>query len=219
MTRMVQPKPRRPALQPAFEHRVGDLDPAERTVLAHQTAALVVRAGRERGADEAPVADDGTLTDRLVGLADDMGLNAMADLWRHSAPDTLPGTLWSLYLLRAWVRGQGAEAARLFALGNGYAEVSGAVAGVAEPLGPREMARLGDAVLTSAFEGDFAVALERAAAFCRVVSAGRLDEADAADDAGDDENAGQQTRLASGNVRMAEQLEQCARLWRSGRLA
>jgi hypothetical protein len=89
---------------------------------------------------------------------------------------------------------------------------------VAEPLGPREVALLGDAVLTSAFAGDFAVALERAAAFCRVISAGRLDEADAADDAGDGEHASRHTRLASGNVRMADQLEESARLWRANRL-
>jgi len=46
------------------------------------------------------------------------------------------------------------------------------------------------------------------------VSAGRLAAADVADDLPDDDEAGRLTRLASGSIRMAEQLEAAARLWR-----
>jgi hypothetical protein len=177
--------------------------------VAHATAAAVLRVGRGEG-------DDPERTRRLVGLADDVGLDEIADLWRDAGPDTLPGTLWSLYLLRTWVHRDGVDAARLFHAGQRVAEVSNAVAGVAEPPGPREVAALGDAVLTSAFDGDFAVALERAAAFCRVVAAGR---AHLADDAADDQEGRRQTRLAQGNLRMAEELERSARLWRDGQLS
>ena len=45
--------------------------------------------------------------------------------------------------------------------------------GVAEPPGPAEMQQLTDAILTGVFDGDLAIALERAAAFCRVVASGR----------------------------------------------
>ena len=55
-----------------------------------------------------------------------------------------------------------------------------AVAGVAEPR-PPEMKTLADAILRGVFEGDLAVALERAAAFCRVVSSGRADRAHGTD--------------------------------------
>jgi hypothetical protein len=158
------------------------------------------------------------MTSRLVALADEMGLDAMADLWRHTSPDSLPGTLWALYLLRTWVRRNGGEAARIYAAGQSQAEVAVVVAGVAEPPGPTEMADLGDAVLTSVFDGDLAVALDRAAAFSRVIGAGRLDLADDADDRGDAQEAARQTRLASGNVRMAEQLTRSARLWREDAL-
>ena len=74
---------------------------------------------------------------------------------------------------------------------------------------------MGDAVLTSAFDGDFAVALERAAAFCRVVAAGR---AHLADDCTDEDEATRQTRLADGNLRMAQELEHAALLWRQNDL-
>lgn len=197
-------------MRPSWDAMTGSGDPAERSALAHETAAAVVHLGRSD--------DDADLTARLVTLADEMGLEAMADLWRHSSSDSLPGTLWALYLLRTWVRRTGDEAARVYAAGCAHAEVASAVAGVAEPPGPQEMADLGDAVLTSVFDGDLAVALDRAAAFSRVVGAGRLSLADDADEVGDDVEAARQTRLASGNARLADQLTRAAKLWRQDAL-
>lgn len=197
-------------MRPSFDGVTASSDPAERSALAHETAAAVVNLGRSES--------DEQMTARLVALADEMGLEAMAELWRHSSPDSLPGTLWALYLLRTWVRRTGEEAARVFSAGQPSAEVASAVAGVAEPPGPSEMADLGDAVLTAVFDGDLADALDRASAFSLVVSAGRLALADDADDNGDDEEASRQTRLASGNVRLADQLTRAARLWRADAL-
>lgn len=197
---------RRPLLPGALPDLPGDPDPADRTVIAHSTAAAVLQAGRA-GSDPAT-------TKRLVSLADQVGLDELAELWRETGADTLPGTLWSLYLLRSWVHRNGDDAARLFATGQRVAEVSTAVAGVAQPPGPREVAELGDAILTSAFDGDFAIALERASAFCRVIAAGRAHTADDCDDA----EAARQTRLAHGNLRMAEELERAAALWRGAEL-
>lgn len=203
-----QGRPTRPLLSGALPDVPGDPDPADRVAVAHATAAAVLRVGRGHEADP-------DRTRRLIGLADDIGIDEIADLWCDAGPETLPGTLWSLYLLRTWVHRDGVEAARLFAAGQRIAEVSTAVAGVGEPPGPREVAELGDAVLTSAFDGDFAVALERAAAFCRVIAVGR---AHLADDFADDEGH-RQTRLAQGNLRMAEDLERSATLWRHGQLS
>lgn len=197
-------QPRKPLLRGVLPDLPGDPDPADRITVAHATAAAVLKAGRGDDADPETTA-------RLVTLADDIGLDEMAELWRDTGPDTLPGTLWSLYLLRSWVRRNALDASRLFTAGERVAEVSKAVAGVAEPPGPDEVAALGDVILTRAFDGDFAVALERAAAFCRVVAAGR---AHSADDCEDDSEAHRQTRLAQGNVRMAEALEHAANLWR-----
>ncbi|NED94868.1 hypothetical protein G1H11_06035 [Phytoactinopolyspora alkaliphila] len=196
-------RPRRPSLRGDMPDLLGDPDPADRIAIAHATASALLRAGR---ADDA---SPGT-TERLVRLADQVGLDELAELWRESGPGTLPGTMWSLYLLRSWVHRNGPEASRLFAAGQQMAEVSTAVAGVEQPPGPREVAALGDAILTRAFDGDFATTLERASAFCRVIASGR---AYVADDALDDERD-RQIRLARGNLRMAEELEQAAGLWR-----
>jgi hypothetical protein len=70
------------------------------------------------------------------------------------------------------------------------------------------MGRVIDEVLRGVFEGDLAVALERASAFCRVVSAGR------ADISSGDEAAEQ----AASVLAMAEDLTVCARLWRADAL-
>jgi len=183
-----------------------DHDPAASAELAHATAAAVLRAGRS-GQEPVPL----DLVQRLGGL------DELAALWQDAEPGTLPATLLTLYLLREWCRGSGAEAARLYRDGQHHAEVAHAVAGVVTPPGPEDVATLADAVLTSTYRGDLAVALERAAAFSRVVGAGR--RAAAPDRARDDvDDATRHLRLAAGNERCARELEQAARAWRSGTL-
>lgn len=190
---------------------VGDGDPAERRTLAHDTAAAVLRLGQ--------ASDDPEVTRRLVRLVDEVGLDEVAELWRQAPAGTLPGTLWGLYLLRVWVRGQPAVAADLFAEGRRHVPVATVVAGVADPPGPAEVAVMIDAMLTSAFDADLADALDRAAAFARVVAAGRAHRADDADAAAEPERAGLLTRLAAGSLALAERLELGAALWRAGRLS
>jgi hypothetical protein len=70
------------------------------------------------------------------------------------------------------------------------------------------MVAVADQILRGAFTGDFAVALERAAAFCLVVAAGRA-------------YATEGTAAATGAARLQElaiDLTACAKLWRAGRL-
>lgn len=180
-------------------------DPARQIELAHDTAWAVLRAART-GA-QAPV----DLVERMGGL------DELTTLWRHAEPATLPASLLTLHLLRAWCRTQGAEAARIYRAGLPRAEVSHAVVGVVEPPGPQDMADLADAVLTSTYRDDLAIALERAAAFCAVIGAGR--ESEAHDRAGDDpEEATRQLRLAAGNARAARDLARAANAWRAGKL-
>lgn len=192
--------PRRPTfLGPlAMDVQPGGLDPAERDLAAHTTARLLVE-----GAGDG--ADDETLR-RLVTLTDSHGLELLAELWSGMAPNTLPGALWRLYVLRAWVHREPRTAAEEFDTGRQVTPVLEAVAGVAEPPGPEEVKELSDAVLRGAYTGDFGVALERAAAFARVVAVGRSH--------GHESLAVSAAKL----VRMAENLESAARDWRLGEL-
>ncbi|WP_448073561.1 hypothetical protein [Georgenia yuyongxinii] len=209
---MAERRFRRPAmLDPAEAELIeGDEDPATRSEVAHTTAGALVHGGREG-------ADDPDLVQRLVQLVDTEGLDEIAALWSRSPHTTLPGTLWRLYLLREWVRRDPDTVANRYRLGLQRAEVSGAVAGVAEPPGPQEVNDLVDKVLSGLFDGDLAVALDRAAAFLRVLATGSALHADWIQE-DDDDLAFRVTRRAGALLTTAEELEEAAELYRAQKL-
>jgi hypothetical protein len=157
----------RPALPGAgrFHAIPADEDPALRTEAADRAASLLVRGARDDAGEE--------VVARVVALADTEGLETLADLWAGSAADSLAGSLWRLYLLRFWVYADPAAAAAEFDEGRRHTPVHEAVAGVVDPPGPDEVRQLVDEVLRGVAQGDFADTLYRAAAFARVVAAGR----------------------------------------------
>ncbi len=181
-------------------------EPFARQELAHATAGALVDAGR---------GEDGPDTRRLVQLAETVGLDTLSELWRDAAADSLPGALWALYLLRTWCLDQGEAVSRMYRAGRGLAPVDEVVAGVAEDADPAAVAALAEAVLTGAYRGDFAVALERAAAFFRIVSIGRRE---LVPDAADGEQAATDHEMAERNRRCARALERAAASWRRGTL-
>jgi hypothetical protein len=85
------------------------------------------------------------------------------------------------------------------------------------PTGPAEITELADRILRGIFEGDFAIALDRAAAFCRVSAAGCTSVADDLD-ATEPERASELTRRALRFSTIAQELTTCARLWRQDSL-
>ena len=204
-------RPRRPVLftSAAFEAHEGSMDPAEITQVAHQTAAVLVGEGR--------ATTDPDVRARLVGLVEEIGLSSVAELWAGRPAVSLPGALWRLYALREWVRRDPAGAAADYAEGLPLAQVSHAIAGSAEPPTPDTLSALVDAILGGVFAGDVGVALDRAAAFCRVVSIGRAHRADDTE-AHDAAAATRQTSSASALLTTAADLARCATAWRHGSL-
>jgi hypothetical protein len=196
-------QPRRPAMMSpaALEAFGGTVDPMQEIEAAHATASVLVHTGR--------AAHDPQVTARLVDLVEELGLSTVADLWAHRPARSLPGALWRLYVLREWVRRAPDEASLDYTAGVRFADVDHAVAGAAEPPGPTEVTTLADAILAGVFEGDLAVALERAAAFCRVVAAGRADRSEGEESA---------TRAAH-LMDTADDLTAAAALWRQGELS
>ncbi len=190
-------RPRRPALlgPVALDSFDAGGDPAQREAIAQRTARLLVEGSRST--------DDEAVVQRLVGLADEHGLEVLAELWADAPAETLAGALWRLYLLRQWVHQDPVSAAREYDRGRLSAPVAEVVAGVGDPPGPGEVRELADAVLTGLARGDVATTFERAAAFARVVAAGRAESS-----AEDEDEA---PRLAAVRlVRTAEQLEAAA---------
>lgn len=192
-----------------FEGFLGAEDPAHVSRVAHDTAAAILSRVR---ADPDP-----EVVARLVTYTDEHGIDAIAELWSHASAKSLPGALWRVYLLRTLIRQDPLGLSLAFQRG---AEVSHTidqvVAGAPIPAGPSEVRALADQILTGVFTGDFAVALERAAAFARVVAAGSAslaDDADAADAAHPDRPT-ELTHRALRLTQLADEFASCARLWR-----
>lgn len=148
-----------------FEALVGGTDPALVSEAADRAAALLVRGARETG--------DAEVADRLLHLAETEGIETIAEVWSGAPADSLAGCLWRLYLLRSWVHADPAGVAREFEAGRRSAQVARVVAGVADPPGPDEVKAMVDEVLRGIAGSDFTDVLLRAAAFARVVAAGR----------------------------------------------
>ncbi len=137
---------------------------------------------------------------------------------RRSSPRSLPGALWRIYLVRLLIRQDPAGTSLLFQRGSEVLEtIDTVVAGAPMPTGPDEITELADEILRGVFVGDFSIALDRAAAFCRVCAAGATSIADDADFVSD-ERAAELTARADRFATTAEEFAACARLQRSSQL-
>lgn len=198
----------KPIRRPAelFDRLFAADDPAEVSRVAHSTAQALLSRVR---AD--PTVD---VVERLVAFTDDHGIDDIAELWSRSPARSLPGALWRLYLLQLMIHDDAATAALLFERGRvEMATVDPVVVGAPAPAGPEELVQLIDTILRGLFEGDFAVALERAAAFCRIQASGATHLAD------DYENTESEraTALTTRALRLstyADDLAAAAALWR-----
>ncbi|MBC7518311.1 MAG: DNA-directed RNA polymerase subunit beta, partial [Microbacteriaceae bacterium] len=157
-----------------FESMVGGEDPAQISRMAHETAQALVARVR--------TSTDAGIIDRLVEFTDVHGIDAIAELWSRAGARSLPGALWRVYLLRALIRQDPDGTALLYQRGTELvATIDQVVAGATIPTGPTEIVAVADEILRGLFRGDFAVALERAAAFCRVAAVGATSVADDAE--------------------------------------
>ncbi|HET7138868.1 MAG TPA: hypothetical protein VFI36_01790, partial [Arthrobacter sp.] len=136
-----KPKPFAPI---DFEPFAGGPDPARVSEAAHLAAQALVRHGRD--------SDDPVITERLVKLTDEQGLEAIAEMWAESPARSLPGALWRLYALRAATVRDPERISVYFRAGKDTAQVSHVVAGAAEPPGAEEMRTMADAILSGAFD-------------------------------------------------------------------
>lgn len=202
----------RPVRRPsaAFDNLVGSTDSAEATRVAHSTASALL--GRAR-ADET-----GASAERLIAFTAEHGIDDIAELWAGAPAISLPGALWRLYLLQLAIHSDAQTSALLYERGrNELRSVDAAVAGVPAPASPDELVALVDTILRGVFHGDFSVALERAAAFCRVQVSGAAHTADDYE-ATEPSRATDLTKRARRLSTYANDLSAAASLWRMGSL-
>jgi hypothetical protein len=191
-----------------FEAISGESDPAVRSEAADRSATLLVRGPR--------TPEEAEVVERIVRLVDTEGLEEIAELWAASAPESLAGSLWRLFLLRSWVYADPVGAARQFDAGRRHSPVREVVAGVTSPPGPEEVLALADKVLRGIRVGDYADTLFRAAAFAHLAATGRAHLADE----GSGEPSGVAGDLSAARLMtLAEQLEAAGHQELSGGLA
>jgi hypothetical protein len=193
-----------------FDTFEGGEDPAQILRVARDTAHALV--------DRARASDDPQVLERLVAYTDEHGLDALAELWARSSATSLPGALWRIYLIRLVIRQDAEGTSYLFQRGSEVLRtIDAVVAGAPMPTGPEEITELADQILRGLFRGDFATALDRAASFCRIVSAGCTSVADDVD-AITPERASELTTRALRFTLTADEFTACARLSRADNL-
>lgn len=177
--------------------------------MAHETARALLEHGRDRAQPET--------VSRLVRLVESEGIETVAELWSQSPAISLPGAFWRLYVVREWVRRDPRHIVLHYTQGLAVAEVAGVIAGVGDAPGPQDVSRTVDLILAGVFDGELDVALDRAAAFLKVLAAGTAIGADSMEPT-DAELAELVVRRASALLGTAEELEQAAVLARRGAL-
>ena len=202
----------RPVLQPSakFDWLIGSDEPGASHRLAQETSWALLDRVRS-------VADPGVV-ERVLGLAAGPGIDDIAELWSGAGSHSLAGMLWRIYLLRRIVHADPEGTAVLFRAGQAVSvTIDTVVAGAAEPVNPESIAELCDTLLRGVFVGDLAIALERAASYCRLMSLGAAAIADARDQ-NDDAHAALLTTRALRYDTLADELHAGARRWRDGTL-
>ncbi|MFT8358270.1 thymidine phosphorylase [Bifidobacterium aquikefiri] len=216
-------RPSRPGQldQAIVDHLSGGMDPQQINEISHVSAASLLNRVHQT--------QDPNIVQRVLTLVDREGVDIIAELWSDADPDSLPGILWRLYTLRSWMRRGSDAISELWALGEPVDTAASAIVGVDRPPVAQDIARTADSILSGAFQGDFAVALERAGAFCEVISLGiraqctRLQKA-STDKVGSPSRSALATQLAR-SLHSAQALHTTGRdfvhgahLWRQGSL-
>lgn len=200
-------QPRRPAILGDKDAELiwGDSDPALTSEAAHATAnAVLLGPGR--------VSEDAELAGRVGAIIDAEGLDEIAALWSRSPSTTMPGALWRLYLVRAWLQRDPETIEARFRQGAGVRTPDAEV----EPLPPAVVDEQLTALFNGSLEEDVHRVLDRVAEFLRLLAAGAAAETGWVTH--DDEAARPVTGRNSALTATAQELEHAATLARTGRL-
>lgn len=202
----------KPVFRPSgtFDRLFSSEDPAEVSRAAHSTATTLLARVRDE--------EDPAVVERLISFTDSHGIDDIAQLWARSPAKSLPGSLWRLYLVQLSIHDDPRAASLLYERGHRELRTTDPlVAGARTPVAPDELVALIDTILRGAFTGDFALALDRAAAFCRVQASGATHLADDYETTEPDRATAFTTRALRLSS-FADDLAVAARMWRRDEL-
>ena len=136
------------SLDPAVaDGLAGGMDPQALSEMSHLSAAALL--------DRVRHSEDPAVVERVLTLVETVGVDEIAELWSDAEPDSLPGVLWRLYMLRTWMRSNRDSIAHLWRLGEPVATTASAIAGVDQAPSEDDIVRLADSILSGAFCGRF----------------------------------------------------------------
>ncbi|MFC0265221.1 thymidine phosphorylase [Alloscardovia macacae] len=152
-----------------LDHMAGGADPEALRELAHSTAAALL--------DRVHHTQDAQVVQRVITVVDTEGIEPIAELWSSADALSLPGILWRLYTMRMWMQKNQRSLAVLWTEGELPPTAASAITGMTSPVSAEDVASTADSILSGAFSGDFAVALDRASSFCHVVARALVERA------------------------------------------
>ena len=211
------PRPARPGQldQMMADNIAGGADPAQINEMSHASAAALL--------DRVHHTQDAELVERVLTLVDREGVDVIAELWSSAEPDSLPGILWRLYLLRTWMRKNRESIARLWRAGEPVATTASAIAGVDQAPTEDDIAHIADSILAGAFTDVVALGLriEARNMIARLKAAEGSDSSDSGISAMEKQVRTKSSRLmhTAGNLFVtAKDFRHGANLWRRGKL-
>ena len=203
-------RPPRPGqLAPGIvDHLAGGLDPQAISEMSHVSAAALL--------DRVHHSTDPVIVRRVLTIVDTEGVDIIAELWSDADPDSRPGILWRLYMLRSWMHREPETIARLWNLGEPATTSASAITGLDSAPAAEDISRTADSILSGAFTGDFAIALDRASAFTAVIANGMRVQAHSLTDT--PTSRAQLIHKAANLDSTSSDFHHGASLWRRGRL-
>ena len=144
-------RPPRPGqLAPGIvDHLAGGLDPQAISEMSHVSAAALL--------DRVHHSTDPVIVRRVLTIVDTEGVDIIAELWSDADPDSLPGILWRLYMLRSWMHREPHTIARLWSQGEPVATSASAIAGLDSAPSADDIAHTARSILSGALLRDFAI--------------------------------------------------------------
>lgn len=168
-------KPHKPVRMPSWRLELSESDedlhwrksPEVQLAIAHDTARALVRdtGGPQRA----------EILRRLNAFVDEEGIDTLAELWSHASRGSLPRALYLLYRIRSQVLAHPEAIAQAIARGmDTLPTIDPIVLAPRIPVDADGVGEVVEQILSGSFGGSLELALSRAGALCRVVSAGLL---------------------------------------------
>ncbi|MDO4252139.1 MAG: hypothetical protein Q4C74_02730 [Rothia sp. (in: high G+C Gram-positive bacteria)] len=147
-----------------LESFIGGQDPALMQEAAYRCAQTLLQAGQ--GSNQ-------LVRQRVIRFTDEYGIEPLAQLWQQAPANSLPGALWRIYSLAETIRNKASSISNYYTVGKTSHWGNQLLAGVADPASKTEIINTTNQILSGAFTGEFDTALERFAAFARIVASGQ----------------------------------------------